>query len=717
MAREYSLEKTRNIGIAAHIDAGKTTTTERILFYTGRTYKMGEVHEGGATMDWMEQEQERGITITSAATTCFWGLEPSKDPEKAKFGGRESTHRINIIDTPGHVDFTVEVERSLRVLDGVVALFDAVAGVQPQSETVWRQATKYSVPRMCFVNKMDRTGADFYFAVGTIRDRLGAPAVMLQIPIGAEGDFQGIIDLVSNNAILYKNDDGKQFEIGPIPANMLEITAKYRAEMIEKVAESDDTLMDKFIMEQPITSEELKVAIRKGTINMSLVPVLCGSAYKNKGVQPLLDAVIEYLPSPLDKGAVRAVNADTDEEENREPSDEAPFAALAFKLMNDQHVGNLTFFRVYSGSLTKGTNVYNVNKGKRERISRILRMHANKREEVSEVFAGEIAAAVGLQLTTTGDTLADEKRPVLLETITFPEPVISIAIEPKSKPDQEKMGIALQRLSAEDPTFRIRTDEDSGQVIISGMGELHLDIIMDRMRREFQVESSSGRPQVAYKETVKKLAEARVPYKRQSGGKGQYGDCELVVEPLEAGQGFEFVNKTVGGSIPKEFIRPIEDGVKEAMEQGVAAGYPVVDIKVSVVDGSFHEVDSSEMAFKMAGSMTFKEAARKAQPVIKEPIMAIEVVTPEQFLGSVVGDLNSRRGIIEGQEHSHGGTMVIKAKVPLSEMFGYVTSLRSMTQGRASSTMEPSHYAEVPRNVEEELKAKNQGRSLQRAQS
>ncbi|MBV9851793.1 MAG: elongation factor G [Armatimonadetes bacterium] len=699
MAREYSLEKTRNIGIAAHIDAGKTTTTERILYYTGRTYKMGEVHEGGATMDWMEQEQERGITITSAATTCFW-----------------NDHRINIIDTPGHVDFTVEVERSLRVLDGVVALFDAVAGVQPQSETVWRQATKYNVPRMCFVNKMDRTGADYFFAVGTIRDRLGAPAVMLQIPIGAESDFRGIIDLVNNQAILYKNDDGKVFEIAAIPAEMQEQAAKYRAEMIEKVSESDEDLMEKFIMEEPITPDELRAAIRRGTINMSLVPILCGSAYKNKGVQPLLDAVIGYLPSPLDKGAVQAVNPDTGAEEPREPSDDAPFAALAFKLMNDQHVGNLTFFRVYSGSLTKGTNVYNVNKGKRERISRILRMHANKREEVDEVFAGEIAAAVGLQITTTGDTLADERKPVLLETITFPEPVISISIEPKTKADQEKMGLALQRLSAEDPTFRIRTDEETGQTIISGMGELHLDIIMDRMRREFKVESNAGRPQVAYKETIKRQAEARVPYKRQSGGKGQYGDCELVVEPLEAGQGFEFVNKIVGGSIPREYIKPIEDGVKEAMEQGVAAGYPVVDVRVTVVDGSFHEVDSSEMAFKLSGSMTFKEAARKAQPVIKEPIMTVEVVTPEQFLGSVVGDLNSRRGIIEGQETGPGGTMVIKAKVPLSEMFGYVTSLRSMTQGRASSTMEPSHYAEVPRNVEEELKAKAQGRTLQRVQ-
>ena len=712
MAREYSLEKTRNIGIAAHIDAGKTTCTERILYYTGRTYKIGEVHEGGATMDWMEQEQERGITITSAATTCFWGLETA-DPTT---GVRVPTHRINIIDTPGHVDFTVEVERSLRVLDGVVALFDAVAGVQPQSETVWRQATKYRVPRMCFVNKMDRTGADYFFAVGTIKDRLGANAVMLQIPIGAEGDFTGVIDLVENKAIVYKGDDGRVFEVIDIPANLQEQAAKYRAEMVEKVAECDEALIEKFLMEEPITPVELKAAIRKGTIDLQIVPILCGSAYKNKGVQPLLDAVIEYLPSPIDKGAVSAINPDTEVEEYREPSDEAPFAALAFKLMNDQHVGNLTFFRVYSGKLTKGSYVYNVNKGKRERISRILRMHANKREEVDEVFAGEIAAAVGLQLSTTGDTLADEKNPVLLETITFPEPVISVSIEPKTKADQENMGKALQRLSAEDPTLRIRTDEETGQVILSGMGELHLDIITDRMRREFKVESNQGRPQVAYKETVKKLAEARVPYKRQSGGKGQYGDCELVVEPLEAGEGFIFENKTVGGSVPKEFINPIQAGVKEAMETGVAAGYPMVDIKVSVTDGSFHEVDSSEMAFKIAASMTFKEAARKANPVIKEPIMAIEVVTPDQFLGSVVGDLNSRRGIIEGQEQSHGSTMVIKAKVPLAEMFGYVTSLRSMTQGRASSTMEPSHYAEVPRNVAEELAAKSAGKTLVRQQ-
>ena len=712
MAREYSLEKTRNIGIAAHIDAGKTTCTERILYYTGRSYKIGEVHEGAAIMDWMEQEQERGITITSAATTCFWGLETAD----VSTGLRTPTHRINIIDTPGHVDFTVEVERSLRVLDGVVALFDAVAGVQPQSETVWRQATKYHVPRMCFVNKMDRTGADYFFAVGTIVDRLGANAVMLQIPIGAETEFVGVIDLVENKAIVYKGDDGKIFEVVDVPADMQEQTAKYRALMIEKVAETDEQLIEKFLMEEPITADELKAAIRKATIKLEIVPILCGSAYKNKGIQPLLDAVINYLPSPLDKGAVSAINPDTEENEPREPSDSAPFSALAFKLMNDQHVGNLTFFRVYSGTLTKGSYVYNVNKGKRERISRILRMHANKREEVDEVFAGDIAAAVGLQLSTTGDTLADEKRPVLLETITFPEPVISVSIEPKTKPDQEKMGMALQRLSAEDPTLRIRTDEETGQVILSGMGELHLDIIIDRMRREFKVEANQGRPQVAYKETVKKAATARVPYKRQSGGKGQYGDCELIVEPLEAGTGFEFVNKTVGGSIPKEFINPIQAGIKEAMETGVSAGYPMVDLRVSVTDGSYHEVDSSEMAFKIAASMTFKEAARKATPIIKEPIMAVEVVTPDQFLGSVVGDLNSRRGIIEGQDQSHGATMVIKAKVPLSEMFGYVTSLRSMTQGRASSTMEPSHYAEVPRNVAEELMAKAAGKTLVRQQ-
>jgi len=699
VAREYTLDKTRNIGIAAHIDAGKTTTTERILYYTGRTYKIGEVHEGAATMDWMEQEQERGITITSAATTCFW-----------------NDHRINIIDTPGHVDFTVEVERSLRVLDGVVALFDAVAGVQPQSETVWRQATKYRVPRMCFINKMDRTGADFFFSMGTIVDRLGANAVALQIPIGAETEFSGLIDLVTMQAINYKNDDGKDWTVTEIPENLRELAAEYRAKMVEKVSECDETLMDKFLMEEPITQEELKAGIRKGTIEMKIVPILCGSAYKNKGVQPMLDAVIDYLPSPLDKGAVPGINPDTEEEDSRQPSDSAPFSALAFKLMNDQHVGNLTFFRVYSGMLTKGSYVYNVNQGKRERISRILRMHANKREEVDEVFAGEIAAAVGLQLTKTGDTLSDEKNPILLEKITFPEPVISVAIEPKTKVDQEKMGIALQRLAAEDPTLRIRTDTETGQVILSGMGELHLDIITDRMRREFKVESNQGRPQVAYKETVRTQAKAREPYKRQSGGKGQYGDCELIVEPLEIGLGFEFVNKTVGGSIPKEFINPIEAGIKESLESGVLAGYPVVDIKVTVVDGSYHEVDSSEMAFKMAASMTFKAACRKAQPVIKEPIMAIEVTTPDQFLGSVVGDLNSRRGMIEGQEQSFGGTVIIKAKVPLAEMFGYVTSLRSMTQGRASSTMEPSHYAEVPRNVSEELIAKGQGKPVVRAQ-
>ena len=699
MAREYSLDKTRNIGIAAHIDAGKTTTTERILYYTGRTYKIGEVHEGAATMDWMEQEQERGITITSAATTCFW-----------------NDHRINIIDTPGHVDFTVEVERSLRVLDGVVALFDAVAGVQPQSETVWRQATKYRVPRMCFINKMDRTGADFFFSMGTIVDRLGANAVALQIPIGAESDFRGIVDLITMKAIVYKNDDGKDWTVTDIPADLLDKAAEYHAKMVEKVAECDETLMDKFLMEEPITQEELKAGIRKGTIEMKIVPILCGSAYKNKGVQPMLDAVIDYLPSPLDVGAVPGINPDTEQEDSREPSDSAPFSALAFKLMNDQHVGNLTFFRVYSGTLTKGSYVYNVNQQKRERISRVLRMHANKREEVDEVFAGDIAAAVGLQFTKTGDTLSDEKNLILLEKITFPEPVISIAIEPKTKGDQEKMGLALQRLSAEDPTLRIRTDTETGQVILSGMGELHLDIITDRMRREFKVESNQGRPQVAYKETVKNQAKAREPYKRQSGGKGQYGDCELVVEPLEPGLGFEFVSKVVGGSIPKEFIGPIEAGVKEALDSGVLAGYPIVDIKVTVVDGSYHEVDSSEMAFKMAASMTFKAACRKAQPVIKEPIMAIEVTTPDQFLGSVVGDLNSRRGMIEGQEQSFGGTVIIKAKVPLAEMFGYVTSLRSMTQGRASSTMEPSHYAEVPRNVAEELVAKGQGKAVARAQ-
>jgi elongation factor G len=698
MAREYSLEKTRNIGIAAHIDAGKTTCTERILFYTGRTYKIGEVHEGAATMDYMVQEQERGITITSAATTCFW-----------------NEHRINIIDTPGHVDFTIEVERSLRVLDGMVALFDAVAGVQPQSETVWRQATRYKVPRICFVNKMDRTGADFFRAAGTIKERLGANTVYLQIPIGAESDFKGVVDLVHMKAVTWENDDmGKEPTISDIPQNLMELASEYREKMMEAVAECDDELIEKYLEGEPITADEVTRAIRIGTIEGKIVPVLLGSAYKNKGVQPLLDAVVNYLPSPIDKGAVHGLNKHN-EDETREPADNAPFSALAFKIVTDTY-GVLTFFRVYSGTLRKGDSIINANKDKKERIGRIVRMHANKREDVDEVFAGEIAAAVGLQTATTGDTLCDEKHPIRLESITFPEPVISVSIEPKTKGDQEKMGIALQKLSSEDPSFRVRTDEETGQTIIAGMGELHLDILTDRLKREYKVEVDQGRPQVAYREAIKIQAKAREPYKRQTGGKGQYGDCELVVEPLEPGQGYEFVNKIVGGSIPKEYIPAVESGAKEAMERGILAGYPMVDIRISVVDGSYHEVDSSEMAFKIAASMTFKEAARKAQPILKEPIMSVEVVTPEGNMGDVIGDLNSRRGQILGMEQEPGtGNQIIKAHVPLAEMFGYVTTLRSMTQGRATSTMEPSHYEEVPRSIAEELVAKAQGRQLARA--
>ena len=712
MARDYPLDQVRNIGIAAHIDAGKTTCTERILFYTGRTYKIGEVHEGAATMDWMAQEQERGITITSAATTCFWGLET--DPTGK---ARANTHRINIIDTPGHVDFTIEVERSLRVLDGVVALFDAVAGVQPQSETVWRQATRYKVPRMCFVNKMDRTGADFFRAEGTIRDRLGAPSVILQVPIGAETEFAGVIDLVEMKAIVYKDDKGEDFDITEIPADLLDVANEYREKMIEKVAECDDALTEKYLEGESISVDELHAAIRKGTISMQIVPVLCGSAYKNKGVQPLLDAVIRYMPSPIDKGAALGTNPDTLEDEDRPVTDTAPFSALAFKIVTDPY-GLLTFFRVYSGVVRKGDTILNVNKGKKERLGRIVRMHANKREDVEEVYAGEIAAAVGLQTAMTGDTLTAEKSPILLESINFPEPVISVALEPKTKADQEKMGIGLQKLAAEDPSFRVRTDEETAQVIIAGMGELHLEILVDRLFREHKVEANQGRPQVAYRETVSKQAKARETYKRQTGGKGQYGDCELMIEPLDPGAGYEFVNKTVGGSIPKEYIPAIESGCKEAMERGVLAGYPMVDLRVSVMDGSFHEVDSSEMAFKIAASMTFKEAARKAVLLLKEPIMGVEVVTPDANMGDVIGDLNSRRGQVLGMEQETGtGNQIIKAQVPLAEMFGYVGSLRGMSQGRASYTMTPSHYDEVPRNIAEELTAKSAGKVTTRSQS
>ena len=710
MARQFSIENTRNIGIAAHIDAGKTTVTERILFYTGRNYKIGEVHEGAATMDWMAQEQERGITITSAATTCFWGLNPASDPERAKSGAREATHRINIIDTPGHVDFTVEVERSMRVLDGAVCVFCAVAGVQPQSETVWRQANKYKVPRVAFVNKMDRLGADFLTVVKQVRERLGANAVPIQIPIGAEGEFEGVIDLITMKAIYYRDDIGRVVEELDCPAELLDVASEWREKLIEAAAEIDDNLISKFLEGEALTNEEIKGALRKGTIENKIVPMLCGTAFKNKGVQPMLDAVLNYLPSPTDVGAVPGSNPDNGAEDSREPKDDALFSALAFKLMNDPHVGNLTFFRVYSGTLNKGSYVYNASKGKKERISRILQMHANKREEIDVVYAGDIAAAVGLSDTTTGDTLADEQKPILLESIIFPDPVIEMSIEPKTKADQDNMGKALTRLAAEDPTFRMHTDPETGQTIIRGMGELHLEIIVDRMKREFRVEANQGKPQVAYRETIKMKATADETFKRQTGGKGKYARVVLSVEPNDVGAGYEFLNKTVGGSIPKEFIKPVEEGVRAALTNGVLAGFPVVDVKVMVLDGAFHEVDSDEISFKIAGEQAARAGFRKAQPTIKEPIMTIEVVTPEQFFGDVVGDLNRRRGIVEGQETGPGGTRIIKSKVPLAEMFGYVTTLRSMTQGRASSTMEPSHYDEVPRNVAEEIMAKNAGR-------
>jgi elongation factor G len=707
MARDYSLEKTRNIGIAAHIDAGKTTVTERILLYTGVNYKIGEVHDGSATMDWMAQEQERGITITSAATTCFWGLEMAHDAKKASEGGRENTHRINIIDTPGHVDFTVEVERSMRVLDGAVAVFCAVGGVQPQSETVWRQANKYKVPRMAFVNKMDRMGADFLTVVKQVRDRLGANAVPIQIPIGAEGDFRGVVDLITMKAYVFEDNFGKKPEEIECPADLRDMASEWREKLVEAAAEVDDALIEKFLAGEPLTNDEIKAAVRKGTIEMKIVPMLCGSAFKNKGVQPLLDAVIDYLPSPVDVDAVPGINPDTLEEDSRKPSDSAPFSALAFKLMNDKNVGNLTFFRVYSGTLTKGSYVWNATKGKKERVSRIVQMHANKREEIDQVFSGDIAAAVGLSDTTTGDTICDEKSPIILESMSFPDPVIELSIEPKTKVDQDKMGVALTRLSAEDPTFRMHTDQETGQTIIRGMGELHLEIIVDRMKREFGVEANQGKPQVAYRETITAQATARGLFKKQTGGRGKFGDCTLNVVPNETGKGYEFINKTVGGSIPREFIPAVDKGVRDSLNAGVMAGYPVVDIKVECTDGSYHDVDSDEISFVEAGRMAFKEACRKASPVILEPIMQIEVVTPEQFLGDVIGDLNRRRGIIEGQETGAGGVRIVNAKVPLAEMFGYVTTLRSMTQGRASSTMEPSHYEAVPRNVAEEIMAKS----------
>ena len=688
MARKYSLEKTRNIGIMAHIDAGKTTTTERILFYTGRTHKLGEVHDGAATMDWMVQEQERGITITSAATTCVW-----------------DEHRINIIDTPGHVDFTVEVERSLRVLDGSVAVFAAKSGVEPQSETVWRQAEKYGVPRIAYVNKMDTVGADFFRVVEMMKDRLGANAVAIQVPIGEEENFQGMIDLITMQAIVYTDDLGKTSENVEIPANLKEDAEIYRQTLIDAVAEIDDELMMKYLEGEEITNEELVAGIRRGTIECRLTPVICGSSYKNKGVQPLLDAVVAYMPAPIDVPPIQGIHPDTGEEDTRESRDDAPFSALAFKIMTDPYVGKLTFFRVYSGGLSSGSYVYNSTKSKKERIGRILQMHANHREEIDEVLAGDIAAGVGFKDTTTGDTLCDEKEPIILESMIFPDPVISVAIEPQTKADQEKMSTALGRLADEDPTFRMHTDQETGQTIISGMGELHLEIIVDRLQREFKVGCTVGNPQVAYRETIRKAVEAEGKFVRQSGGRGQYGHCWLKLEPQEPGAGFTFENKVVGGSVPREYIGPIESGVKEAMESGVIAGYPVVDVKVTVYDGSYHDVDSSEMAFKIAGSMGFKEGAKKAGPVLLEPYMKVEVTIPEEYMGDIIGDLNSRRGRIEGME-AVSGSQVVRAFVPLSEMFGYATDMRSRTQGRGNYSMEVDHYAEVPKSIADEIASK-----------
>ncbi|HLT57228.1 MAG TPA: elongation factor G [Limnochordales bacterium] len=689
MARAFPLERTRNIGIMAHIDAGKTTTTERILFYTGRVHRLGEVHEGAATMDWMVQERERGITITAAATTCQW-----------------ADHRINIIDTPGHVDFTVEVERSLRVLDGAIAVFCAVNGVEPQSETVWRQADKYRVPRIAFVNKMDRVGADFQNVVKQIRERLGANPVPVQLPVGVEDTFRGYVDLIEMKARIYVDDLGTRSDETEIPAEMAAEVEAAREALLEAVAELDDELMAKYLEGEEITPAEIRKALRRGTLDLKAVPVLCGSAFKNKGVQALLDAVIHYLPSPVDLPPVRGYKPGTDEEDTRPSSDDAPFSALAFKIMADPYVGKLAFFRVYSGVLKAGSYVLNSTKGKKERIGRIVRMHANHREEVDAVYAGDIAAAVGLKDTATGDTLCDENHPILLESLEFPEPVIEQAIEPKTKADQDKLGLALQRLQEEDPTFRVHTDPETGQTIIHGMGELHLEVIVDRLLREFKVEANVGKPQVAYRETITKPVRAEGKFIRQTGGRGQYGHVVLEIEPLEPGQGFEFVNKIVGGVVPKEYIPAVEEGVKEAMQTGVLAGYPVVDVRVTIVDGSYHEVDSSEMAFKIAASMGFKEGAKKAEPVLLEPYMRVEVTTPEEFLGDVMGDLNARRGRIEGMEQ-RANTQVVRARVPLAEMFGYATDLRSMTQGRASYSMFFSHYEPVPANIAEEVIAQS----------
>ncbi len=685
MPRTTSLDRIRNIGIMAHIDAGKTTTTERILFYTGRVHKLGETHDGAATMDWMVQEQERGITITSAATTAFW-----------------RDHVINIIDTPGHVDFTVEVERSLRVLDGAVGVFCAKGGVEPQSETVWRQADKYHVPRIAYVNKMDITGANFFNVLQSMKERLNANVVPIQLPIGVEDQFCGVVDLIRMKSIIYTDDLGTQSDETEIPAEMLELAQEYREKMLEAAAEFDEDLMMSYLEGEEISEEEIRAALRKGTCAVQLVPVLCGSSYKNKGVQPLLDAVIYYLPSPLDVPPVQGLSLDTEAEVVREASDEAPFAALAFKIMADPYVGKLTFARVYSGLLESGSYIYNSSKGKRERVGRILRMHANHREEIKEIRAGDIVAMVGLKNTTTGDTLCAEQAPIILENITFPEPVIDVAIEPKTKADQEKMSLSLAKLSEEDPTFRSRTDEETGQTIISGMGELHLEIIVDRLLREFKVGANVGKPQVAYKETIRTPVRVEGKFVRQSGGRGQYGHCWLELEPLEPGQGYRFENKIVGGVIPREYIPAIDAGCQEAMNTGVLAGYPVIDVKVAVVDGSYHDVDSSELAFKVAGSMAFRSGVLKANPVLLEPVMSVEITVPEEYMGDVMGDVNSRRGRIEGME-PRSGVQVIRAKIPLSEMFGYATDLRSRTQGRGTYSMEFSHYEEVPKNLAAEI--------------
>ncbi len=691
MARQLSLDKTRNIGIMAHIDAGKTTTTERILYYTGRVHKIGEVHDGTATMDWMAQEQERGITITSAATSCLW---------------RDS--QINIIDTPGHVDFTVEVERSLRVLDGAVAVFCSVGGVEPQSETVWRQADKYGVPRIAYINKMDRVGADFYEGVKMIRKRLGSNPVAIQMPIGMEDSFTGIIDLVRQTAIIYTDDLGESCVETAIPAELADEAKKMRNRLIEAVAEVNEDSMLKYLENENLTEEDLKAGLRKATLAVKIVPVLCGSSFRNKGVQPLLDAIVDYLPAPTDLPGVKGINPDTGEEEIRLPSDEEPFSALAFKIMADPYVGKLTFFRVYSGQLKAGSYVYNPAKKRKERIGRILRMHANHREDIQEVGAGDIVAAVGLKTTATGDTLCDEKAPIILEIMVFPEPVIQVAIEPRTKVDQEKMGVALQKLAEEDPTFRINTDAETGQTLISGMGELHLEIIVDRMLREFKVEANVGRPQVAYKETIRKKAKAEGKFIRQSGGRGQYGHVVLEIEPGQPGTGFQFINKIIGGTVPREYIPAVEAGVKEAMENGVLAGFPVIDVTVTLLDGSYHEVDSSEMAFKIAGSMGFKNAAAKAGPVLLEPVMKVEVVVNEEYMGDVIGDLNARRGRIE-EMGPRFGAQVINASVPLSEMFGYATDLRSRTQGRGTYTMQLGNYAQIPDNIAEGIIARRHG--------